>query len=59
MCKYSDNFFFTSNNILRGVSLSSYIMYPPIHPPFHDFNTKFDRKFAEAEKYSYICSGNQ
>ena len=34
MCKYSDNFFFTSNNILRGVSLSSYIMSPPLHPPF-------------------------
>lgn len=34
MCKYSDNFFFTSNNILRGVSLSSYIMSPSLHPPF-------------------------
>lgn len=33
MCKYSDNFFFMSNNILRGFSLYI-IMSPPLHPSF-------------------------
>ena len=42
MCKYSDNFFFMSNNILRGFSLLIYIiMSPPLHPPFpSEFYTK-------------------
>ena len=62
MYKYSDNFFFTSNNILRGFSLLIYIiMSPPLRPPFYvsNFNTKFDGEIAGTEKCSYICSGNQ
>ena len=58
MYKYSDNFFFVSNNIFRFF-LTYIIMHPPLHPPFHDFNTKFDGKIAGTEKCSYICSGNQ
>lgn len=33
MCKYSDNFFFALNNILRGFSLSIYIIYNVSAPP--------------------------
>lgn len=62
MCKYSDNFFFTSNNILRVFSLSIYIMSPPLHPPFpSEFYTKtnnFPTIFlAQKKTYAYLCSG--
>lgn len=49
MCKYSDNFFFTSNNILRGFSLSIYIMSPPLHLPFP---SKFYTKTATFPPFS-------
>lgn len=60
MCKYSGNFFFMSNNILRGFSLYIYnVSDPPsaIHVRIlHPNRNFFPISLATSDSYAYICS---
>lgn len=61
MCKYSGNFFFMSNNILRGFYLYIYnVSDPPsaIHVRIlHPNRNFFPISLATSDSYAYLCSG--
>lgn len=66
MCKYSDNFFFALNNILRGFSLSIYIIYNVSAPPsalpvriLHQNRNFFPISLAPSDSYAYLCSAKE
>ena len=66
MYKYSDNFFFALNNILRGFSLSIYIIYNVSAPPsalpvkiLHQNRNFFPISLAPSDSYAYLCSAKR